>query len=319
MSDAKIESDPLFTLLTDALCAGPGSPQWSRAVAEVRQRGDGADEYQMLIEARKNLESGRDYRSVQAGPGFARKLMRGLDDDADVKTGGVPTTNLIAGVSAVVIVAVIGLLAYLVVPADKPSPGVDQLTSTYFSSPLQTLRFDEPLGSDWKQIGSMPLDLTKGLRSGPTTAKPPVGGGIYWTTPLPAEQPVAFEATLRINRPTEDVTVQLFVTDKPDFSADRGSSSHELVWQHKGSTAQVFLPNGLSQGLVERQKDSRDKTVRIVFNRDVALIDMNGKRLWAGGHDLATDQPRYVGIRLIRTAGDKADAVVVTGLRLLKP
>jgi hypothetical protein len=164
----------------------------------------------------------------------------------------------------------------------------------------------------------MPMETAKGLKPAQGTAKPPAGGGVYWTTPLPPGQPTAIEATVKINRPSDDITAQLFVTDNPDFSADRGSSSHELVWQSKGQVAQVFLPNGLSEGQVDQQKDPKERTVRLVLNKDVAYVDMNGKRLWSGPHQLA-DTQRYVGVRLIRTSGDKTDAVVVTSLRVLKP
>ena len=123
---------------------------------------------------------------------------------------------------------------------------------------------------------------------------------------------------MKINRPSDDITAQLFVTDNPDFSADRGSSSHELVWQTKGQFAQVFLPSGQTDGQVDQQKDPKERTARLVLNKDVAYVDMNGKRLWSGPHQLA-DTPRYVGVRLIRTSGDRTDAVVVTSLRVLKP
>ncbi|CAN5580445.1 hypothetical protein BH10PLA1_BH10PLA1_17270 [soil metagenome] len=127
------------------------------------------------------------------------------------------------------------------------------------------------------------------------------------------------EATIRSLRPAEDLTLQLFITDHPDFSADRGTSSHELVWQLKGATAQVFLPSGLSDGAIERNKETKERTVRIVFNQSLAMVDMNGKHLFAGPHQLAGDQPRYIGVRFIRTGAEKGDSVVVTGLRILKP
>jgi hypothetical protein len=212
------------------------------------------------------------------------------------------------------------VVAYLLIPAaDKKLEGVEQLTATYFPNAVQTLKFDGPLPAEWKAIGAMPLDTGHGLKPAVGPGKPPAGGGIYWTTPLPADQPTAIEATVRINRPTEEITAQLFITDTSDFSADRGTSSHELVWQCKGPTAQVFLPSGLSDGQVDQQKDARERAVRLVLNRDVAYVDMNGKRLWSGPHQLATDKPRYVGVRLIRTSGDKTDAVIVTGLKVLKP
>src|SRR5437773_747365 len=68
MKSDVLESDPLFTLLTDALRAGPGSPEWHQAVARLREDGaNGSDEYKLLQTAREHLESGRDFRAVRAG------------------------------------------------------------------------------------------------------------------------------------------------------------------------------------------------------------------------------------------------------------
>lgn len=319
MSNVSIESDPLFTLLTDALRAGPGSPQWSLAVEQIRAGGSDASELEALVQARENLAAGRAYRSVQAGPGFTRKLMKGIDESSNAAPGSVPTATWIAALAAVAIVTLLGTIAYLLIPSDTPAPGVEQLTNTYFASPEQSLSFGGALPTDWSPIGSLPLDTTRGLRTAGPSSKSTVGGGIYWTTPIMPDQPTAVEATLHVSRPVDDVTLQVFITDRPDFSNDRGSSSHELVWQMKGQASQVFLPNGLSNGQVDKSKDAKDRSVRIAFNRDVAVVDMSGKRLWAGPNQLSKDQPRYVGVRLIRTGGEKSDAVVVTGVRVLRP
>ena len=151
---------------------------------------------------------------------------------------------------------------------------------------------------------------------------PAAGAAKPATKPQPETNPVgttAAEGGAFFESVNVDViNVEVFVTDKPDFSADRGTSSHELVWQSKGQYAQVFLPSGLSEGQVDQQKDPKERTVRLVLNRDVASVDMNGKRLWSGPHQLA-DAPRYVGVRLIRTAGERTDPVIVTSLRVLKP
>jgi len=321
MAETAIESDPLFTLLTDALRAGPGSPQWSQAVSAIKGRGDSASEYQALITARDNLESGKEYRSVRAGAGFTRKVMKQLDESAAPDSpSGLPTTTWVAALSAVAIVLVLGFIAYLLIPSEIPTPGLDELKGTYFATSMQTLKFDGPLPADWKTIGTAPLDPTNTLRVRNTGAKnETVAGGIYWTTPLAADQPAAVEASIKSNRPAEDLTVQLFITDRPDFSPDRATTSHELVWQLKGQTAQVFLPTGISEGAVERSKDLKDRTVRVVFNKDLVMVDMNGKRLWAGPHQLAPDQPRYVGVRFIRSGPEKSDSIVVTSLKVMKP
>src|SRR5690349_10188394 len=150
MAETAIESDPLFTLLTDALRAGPGSPQWSQAVAKLRERGTTGDDMATLIEARKNLEAGREYRTVRAGAGFTRKVMAEVDRTSQDSGGGVPTANLVAIVSAVVIVAVLGMVAYLLIPTEKKLDGVAELTATYFPHAIQTLKFDGPTPADWK-------------------------------------------------------------------------------------------------------------------------------------------------------------------------
>src|SRR3954463_2717514 len=92
MSHAPVETDPLFQLLTDALRAGPGSPEWHQAVAKVREGGvaapEHADEFRLLVAVREHLESGRDWRAVRAGPGFTRKLFERLDEEDNGGGGG---------------------------------------------------------------------------------------------------------------------------------------------------------------------------------------------------------------------------------------
>ena len=106
MPPANMETDPFFTLLTDALRAGPGSPQWHDAIASLRQQGlEGADEHRLLIEARENLESGREFRAVRAGPGFTRKLMSEIEKEpAGGHKNGIPTATLIAIICGLLIV-----------------------------------------------------------------------------------------------------------------------------------------------------------------------------------------------------------------------
>ncbi|MBW3608058.1 MAG: hypothetical protein KY463_06835 [Actinobacteria bacterium] len=75
-----IQTDPFFELLTDALRAGPGSPAWHNAVQKLRGAGaEGSDEYKLLCAARERLESGREFRSVRAGPDFTRRLFTELE------------------------------------------------------------------------------------------------------------------------------------------------------------------------------------------------------------------------------------------------
>src|SRR5882757_10204675 len=90
-----LESEQFMTLLTDALRAGPGSPEWHQAVGVLRTSGGakGADEMQMLVRAREDLESGRGYRAVRAGAGFTRNVMEGIEEEAKAAPKGLPSAN----------------------------------------------------------------------------------------------------------------------------------------------------------------------------------------------------------------------------------
>src|SRR5258706_10268300 len=108
-----LESEQFMTLLTDALRAGPGSPEWHQAVGVLRASGGskGADEMQMLVRAREDLESGRDYRAVKAGAGFTQKVMAGIEEEGKAKAKGLASAKLIAlvaegvGLGGVVVLA----------------------------------------------------------------------------------------------------------------------------------------------------------------------------------------------------------------------
>src|SRR3954469_18799622 len=117
MADVQIESDPLFQLLTDALRAGPRSAEWSEAVTRLREGGGAteADEYKMLLRAREDLESGKEYKSVRAGTGFTRNLFGKIDEEKEqAKRKGLPTATILAIGAGVVIVGVLAVVAILV-------------------------------------------------------------------------------------------------------------------------------------------------------------------------------------------------------------
>src|SRR5256885_7725261 len=151
MPDTQYESDQYLRLLTDALRAGPGTPEWHEAVATLRSRGEAAigDEYRLLVTAREHLESGKEYRSVRAGPAFTRRLMSQIDQQAQIPQRRiVPAPTIIAIVSAVVLVGAIALIGYLVSRGAGASPAIDQLANTYFVNTLVTGDFSNSLPAD---------------------------------------------------------------------------------------------------------------------------------------------------------------------------
>jgi hypothetical protein len=313
-----IDADPFFTLLTDALRAGPGSPEWHEAVVKVKSGGVAhGDEYQLLVAARQHLESGKSYRGVRAGPGFARKVMTGIET-TDPKPG-VPTANLIAIIGAAVVIGVLALIGYWLLRGGSPAP-MEDLSNVYFGTTAAQATFDGPLPAEWRLIGPLAVDPAKGLR--PTTPQPPTstadyaGGGVVTTGGIPANPPFAVEATFHFQYVTDDVIPQLFVTDHPDFSADRATSPHELVWLVRGGRARVVLPDGQIADSTEKVGGGQSLTVRLIVGPRSAQVVSGGHTLWAGSCRLA-DGPRYVGIRFLRCGPDKRNAVVAQSIKIM--
>src|SRR4030095_8138972 len=129
MATLDFETDPQLIALTDALRAGPGSPEWRDAVARVREQGgDQAEDDLLLCTAREHLASGRSYREIHAGPGFSRKVMQAVEQE---QSGGpsrvAPTASIIALLSALVVVGIVASVGYLAWrhSGTGPSPRTD--------------------------------------------------------------------------------------------------------------------------------------------------------------------------------------------------
>src|SRR5687768_15225952 len=124
-----LESDAFLKLLTDALRAGPGSPEWRPAGAQLRTKNGDADEYLMLCTAREHLESGKAYREVRAGPGFTRKVLDRVEQESGGGgggiTGSISTANAIAVIAAIAILLILGVVGYFLFPTAGKRTAID--------------------------------------------------------------------------------------------------------------------------------------------------------------------------------------------------
>jgi len=316
------DTDSFGQLLTDALRAGPGSPAWHDAVARLRTGGisDGED-FALLLAARETLESGKSFRQIRPGPVFTARVLAAVEAQGDragkPKSWTAPIIAILATLAALAAVALIVRTVMPTIPTDRQT--LADLESQTFPRDLWSIHFDGQVPPGWKTIGSLTPSFTAELRPpASASADDYQGCGIVTTTPLPAEQPAAIEVTLRLADPTDQVIAQVFITDRADFSADRGISPHELTWtlqplpsvQRKGPSAasarpqfepQVVLPDGTFASIAQNIPKPRDTiTIRIMFNEVFAVVQSDGKRLYAGPHQLSTNQPRFVGVRFLR-------------------
>src|SRR5438046_2493736 len=114
MTELDFESSQL-QLLTDALRADPGTPEWRAALATVPALG-AVDEHKLLYAARERLASGRRYREVRAGPGFTRKVFESIDDESSAVSKPLPSANIIAAISALAILGILAVVAFFIIP-----------------------------------------------------------------------------------------------------------------------------------------------------------------------------------------------------------
>lgn len=304
----EIEKDPFLVLLTDALRAGPGSPEWREAVAKLKLSAGETDEYRILIEAREALESGKDYRSVRAGPGFTRKLLNNIESEQPASSRRpFPLTGFIAVLAAVVIAVVIGVAIYQLYPrgsaAPAPRGNVDELANTYLPTTIHSTSFDSGIPSGWRQIGNLPVQSDKGLSAAKTGVPDSgyMGGGAVILAPLAADQTFSVTANLQIRSTGEALIPQIFVANSPDFSLDRATAAQELVWELEGTEQKVVVGGRVEKQLKIAPK-TQSLTVRLILNKDLAVVESDGTRIWSGPHALG-DAPRYIGVRFIRTSG----------------
>jgi hypothetical protein len=329
-----LESEQFMTLLTDALRAGPGSPEWHQAVGVLRASGGaaGADEYQMLVRAREDLESGRDYRAVKAGPGFSRKVLQGIEEEGSAKPRGLPSANLIALVAGGVILAVVAVIAVVLFrnpPAPPDRGNVEQLQRIYFVQQAAQVGFDDEkqqdLPAEWRMVGEVPLRVGGRNGLGPAATQPTAGdkrdykaGAVVLAESVGPDQPRMVDATFKVVRATDAVIPEVFVAEGP---VDAAKANRELVWMLKGGAGQVVLADGTVPPLAEKleAKTAGPLNVKVRFDRDTVIVEAGEKRLYDGPHRLSATAPRYVGVRFRRKVDDKGDGVFLQTVKVLKP
>jgi hypothetical protein len=339
------ESDPLAKLLSDALRAGPGSPQWHDAAS--RLAGDGsaqASEYRQVLEARQRLESGRNYRSVRAGPGFTRRLMDSLESEPAGNSLGrlLPPAGAVAVVSALLVVAALVGMAYYLLPRTPApntngiasgSPGIDRLASLYLVDTVTAASFDGggEAPSGWRTIGSLRMTYARGLRPAPAGAgmassapmTQPAAGGIVWGQPLDPNEPLAIEATLRAPRAIDEIIPEIVVAEQEPLDRDTATATRELVWLLRDGKWSLVLPGGdVVEAPTQRHREvGQQVVVRLTFDRSNAILEINGARAWAGEHKLSPDKPRFAALRFLKRGSSDRGAEVISfqSVRLQRP
>jgi len=323
MTEADIDRDEFLKLLTDALRAGPGSPEWRSAVQQVRAAGGSKagkanlDDYELIFQTREHLASGKDYRSIGAGPGFTRKVMDQLDAEPEGRRKGTPMATLIATLSIVALVGVVGVLGYLLLARGPGEPKRDDLAGITFTLTTSLTEFQAPpIPQGWREIGWLGLIPSDGLA--PTTrpaADGTAGGALVSTLPQPPDQPFAVEVNLRPGAQASDVITQIFITEGGTFDETRATSPRELVASFQAGSMQLILPNG--RVVATEPAGVGSQRLRISIGRWLTNIDIDDRRVWSGEHQLDPSKPRLIGLRFLQP-GSGSPATKIDSIRILR-
>jgi len=325
-----IASDPLIAQLTDALRAGPDSPEWHAVISRLKQDGvEGSDEQKMLVAVRELLEQGKDYRTVRAGPGFTRKLMDKLDESPKGSQASLPMATFMAVVGGLAVTAIV---AGVVITLIKSSGGgiegqKARLRDVSFERTVVAASFDRDVPAGWETIGTLALDAGNGLRvaaTQPTTEYR--AAGIVSIATIQANDAGAIEALVRT--PSDPNTiVQLFVraeSTSPASSAvpdSSGAVAGELAWVlHEGKSRVVLPPNGQFAGPpVPFDTMSTGTLVRVAVGERVAIVTAGGREIYAGPCNLSHNQPRTFGIRFLTKGNRNAGEAIVLSAKVVRP
>lgn len=338
-TDPDIAADPSVAQLADALRAGPGSPEWHAVVTRLRREGvepegTATGEQKMLVAVRELLEQGKDYRTVRAGPGFTRKLMRRIDEErsAGNRGSGAPMSTMIAIVGGLLVTAIVAGIVVVVIRSS--GGGIEgqksRLRAKRFDSVIATASFDGKVPEGWSTIGELPLDASAGL--GVAVTQPAAterAAGIESIATIDADEGGVIEALVRV--PSDPRTVvQLFVRDHragaTTVSATAatpasGAFSGELAWVLQDGKSRVALPpNGKFAGAgVPFEAGTDGVLVRVAIGERVAIVTAGTREIYAGPSNLSDNEPRTFGIRFLTKGSRAATEAIVLSARVAKP
>ncbi|MGC4032280.1 MAG: hypothetical protein QM754_11220 [Tepidisphaeraceae bacterium] len=306
--DTAFETDQLLKLLTDALRRGPGSPEWHRAVAELKTvAGPQADEYQLLIAARERLESGRAYREVRAGPAFTRELFGQLQQQPQKASPWSAGTVI----KLVLLLTFVTCLGYVVMLLAQSGPHeAQQLSGRLFVTQVHGWTFSS-VPADLRVLGPLPIESrNNALHPTERQTRQPAGALVVSDTPIDLVRGTCIEA--RIDHRPGETAAQLVLAADAQADGALASLDKELAIICDASGVR-FVGPGVST--LPRTLVAGQHLLRIKVAGDSALAEVDGQTIWSGASGLGGQG--FAAVRLVKDGKDGDTAV--QSLRVLAP
>jgi hypothetical protein len=139
---------------------------------------------------------------------------------------------------------------------------------------------------------------------------------------IAADRPFTFEVMANVEKSSDNITLEAFVANNSNFSADRSTSAGELDWLLHSKEQQVVVEGHVK---LSTAAATGRFPVRITVGKEIGIVEVgeraaDGKlafrRVWAGAHHLG-DGPRYVGVRFLETAADPTASLRVEQVKVV--
>jgi hypothetical protein len=132
--------------------------------------------------------------------------------------------------------------------------------------------------------------------------------------------PIAVDVELHLPEVNTGTTVQVFASDANDFTRPQPGAVEMVLTVREERAALTVNGNAVAlPGTIRATpKGGSNLKVSMRFDREMAIVDVGGRRLYAGPHGLAVDKARYAGIRFVR-GDDAAESAAVRSIVVSRP
>ena len=111
------------------------------------------------------------------------------------------------------------------------------------------------------------------------------------------------------------------MAESPEFEGDKATSAREFVVELLNGQVSVFKPvTSLAGGPGKVANGAGTIRLLVKIDRRFAVVECDGKQLYAGPHGLSADAQRWPGVRFLTRGPEKGlEDIAVQSLRVLKP
>jgi|GEM_PF-5838883 len=325
----------LHGLLTDALRAGPGSPQWVEALKRLHAAPSSelaeaeVQEHELLMAARERLHQIRNVRSLRPSAELSEKILAAVAAEAHAETKAASRHGLrgwsgltLFAAAAMAIISVASLVIEMYgLPDSRPAQVLHLRTGP--NGPGWQV-FESILPDGWRMTGPLRVKSEHGLQLADGVKQIEQSGGLLRVAPLVPTKPLDLQANIRYVGGA-DIIPEVFLTDEETLDeGGAGDHGHEFVWTMVDDQPGIRLPNHIFTATDETISPGKAvaMNVRMKVMNGRATVVTNGvvhkekECTWTGMTFLSHEKPWRFGVRFVIRGTQHEEAVAFDSVRV---